>query len=106
MEGEQQEQEAVRAAAGVDAAEAAAPADANAAPAEGSPIVDAEGDELPELPLFSCKEAYVYQVPPATTAGHRAEMWDVNKWLATVSLRVMQADDDAYIRMTDESTGA
>lgn len=36
-------------------------------------------NELPELPLFSCKEAYVYRVPPATTAGHRAELWNVNK---------------------------
>ncbi|KAL4430811.1 hypothetical protein ABPG75_006067 [Micractinium tetrahymenae] len=60
---------------------------------------------LPELPLFSCKEAYVYRVPPATTAGHRAELWDVNKWLATVALRVVQSDDDAFIRLLEDKTG-
>jgi hypothetical protein len=37
--------------------------------------------------------------------GHRAELWDVNKWLATVSLRVVQADDDASVRLLDEKTG-
>lgn len=64
-----------------------------------------DGDALPELPLFGCREAYVYRVPPATTVGHRAEMWDVNNWLATVSLRVVQADDDCYVRLLDDKTG-
>lgn len=75
-------------------ASAASPAGAAAEPAS-----------LPDLPLFSCKEAYVYRVPPATTAGHRAELWDVNRWLATVALRVVQADDDAFIRLLDDKTG-
>jgi hypothetical protein len=67
---------------------------------------EGEGEQLPELPLFSCKEAYVYRVPPASTVGHRAEVWDVDRWLATVSLRVVQADDDAYVRLLDDKTGA
>lgn len=44
------------------------------------PPAPAGGEELPELPLFSAAEAYVYKVPAATTSGHRAEMWDVNNW--------------------------
>jgi hypothetical protein len=47
----------------------------------------------------------MYRVPPASTVGHRAEMWDVNTWLATVSLRVVQADDEAYVRLIDNKTG-
>lgn len=64
------------------------------------------GEPVPELPLFSCKEAYVYRVPPASTVGHRAEVWDVNNWLATVALRVVQLDDDAFVRLLDAKTGA
>lgn len=92
---------------GAAAAPAAEPSPA-AEPASGEAAAagaHVEPPSLPELPLFSCKEAYVYRVPPATTAGHRAEMWDVNKWLATVALRVVQADDDAFIRLLDEKTG-
>ncbi|KAI7835318.1 hypothetical protein COHA_004710 [Chlorella ohadii] len=96
-----QEQEQQDAAASAPSAEAAtvAPSSGSGAPAE--PDVAA----LPDMVLFRCKEAYVYRVPPATTVGHRAELWDVNKWLATVSLRVVQADDDAYVRLLDEKTG-
>ncbi len=35
-------------------------------------------DPRPELVTFSCKEAYVYKAAPATTVGHRAELWDVD----------------------------
>ena len=61
--------------------------------------------QLPELPLFSCREAYVYKVPPASTAGHRAELWDVNKWLATVKISVVQQDEDAFVRLLDSQSG-
>jgi len=51
-----------------------------------------------ELPVFRAPTAYVYAVPPArTAAGHRADDWDVNKWLAKVSLllaTLSEADDD------------
>lgn len=40
-----------------------------------------------ELQVFYCREAYVYQVPPATTVGHRADLWNVNKWLTEVCSR-------------------
>ncbi len=34
-----------------------------------------------ELTTFQTREAYVYKIPPASTVGHRAEMWDVDHWL-------------------------
>ena len=37
--------------------------------------------EHSELVLFKVNDACVYQVPPASTIGHRAEMWDVDNWL-------------------------
>ena len=30
---------------------------------------------------FRVKECYLYSIPSAGNLGHRAEMWDVNKWL-------------------------
>lgn len=39
---------------------------------------DAKDEPRPELVTFSCKEAYVYKAPPASTVGHRAEVWDVD----------------------------
>ena len=39
---------------------------------------DAKDEARPELVTFSCKEAYVYKAPPASTVGHRAEVWDVD----------------------------
>ncbi len=97
-------EQAPQGAAAAPAAEPSPPSELASAEAAAAGA-HVEPPSLPELPLFSCKEAYVYRVPPATTAGHRAEMWDVNKWLATVALRVVQADDDAFIRLLDEKTG-
>lgn len=44
---------------------------------------DAAEEELmhSELTTFQCREAYVYKIPPASTVGHRAELWDVDHWL-------------------------
>ena len=39
---------------------------------------DDNNEVRPELVTFSCKEAYVYKAPPASTVGHRAELWDVD----------------------------
>ena len=39
---------------------------------------DAKDEVRPELVTFSCKETYVYKAPPASTVGHRAEVWDVD----------------------------
>ena len=47
------------------------------------PMVN-EGEEdgsRAELTVFHAKESYVYQIPPAQTAGHRAETWNVDNWL-------------------------
>jgi hypothetical protein len=39
-------------------------------------------EEAPELATFSVSECYVYApIPPATSYGQRAELWDVDKWL-------------------------
>ena len=39
-------------------------------------------------------------------AGHRAELWDVNKWLAEVHIKLFRtASDDACIRLSDPATG-
>ena len=58
-----------------------------------------------ELLVFSCKESYVYQVPPATTVGHRADTWNVNKWLTEVAVRVVTSGDDCFVRLEDCKTG-
>ena len=58
-----------------------------------------------ELRLFSCREAYLYRVPPATTVGHRAELWDVNKWLQEVAVRVVAIGDDCFVRLEEQETG-
>ena len=46
--------------------------------------------------------AYVYQIPPArSSGGHRAEHWEVNKWVAEVTLKVLtRSDDTAKARAT------
>jgi len=38
--------------------------------------------------------------------GHRAELWDVNKWLAEVQVKLFRlATDDACIRLADAASG-
>ena len=38
-------------------------------------------EPVAELITFQSKECYVYvPLPPATTYGHRAELWNVDKW--------------------------
>lgn len=44
------------------------------------PCADDDGPHA-ELTTFQCREAYVYKIPPASTIGHRAELWDVDHWL-------------------------
>lgn len=39
-----------------------------------------------ELVTFQCKECYVYRTPPASSIGHRAELWDVDHWLQVHSI--------------------
>lgn len=38
-------------------------------------------ESVPELVTFQCRECYVYvPLPPGTSYGHRAELWNVDKW--------------------------
>ena len=61
---------------------------------------DVSNEVRPELLTFSCKEAYVYKAPPASTVGHRAELWDVDNPmqvrmpLACRSIALRAANDD------------
>ena len=48
--------------------------------------------------LFSCRECYVYQIPPASSAsGHRANDWNVDKWLKEVNLKGKKLTRDARL---------
>lgn len=44
-------------------------------------VMEAEAELRAELTVFQCKECYVYRPPPASSIGHRAELWDVDHWL-------------------------
>ena len=50
-----------------------------------------EEDARAELTVFQTKESYVYQIPPAATAGHRAETWNVDDWLQVLNAPVKLA---------------
>ena len=75
-------------------------------------------DSRVTLTVFKCQECYVYRqasvllgtcselqdsgadlvgcarsIPPASSTGHRADLWDVNKWLAEVDCAVITADE-------------
>lgn len=59
------------------------------------------------LPLFPATRGYIYSsLPPATTVGHRAETWDVEKPFAEVTVRVLAADEAARVLLEDGATGA
>eukprot|EP01023_Acetabularia_acetabulum_P015562 TRINITY_DN17591_c1_g1_i3.p1 TRINITY_DN17591_c1_g1~~TRINITY_DN17591_c1_g1_i3.p1 ORF type:complete len:267 (+),score=34.10 TRINITY_DN17591_c1_g1_i3:75-803(+) len=58
-----------------------------------------------ELVTFSIKECYVYQIPPASSLGHRAEMWDVNTWLKEVTCQVVNQGEECYVRLLDKDSG-
>mmetsp|Transcript_2442 Transcript_2442/g.5012 ORF Transcript_2442/g.5012 Transcript_2442/m.5012 type:complete len:354 (-) Transcript_2442:48-1109(-) len=64
-------------------------------------------EERCELVTLTLPECYVYQVPPArTSAGHRAQDWNVEKWLQAVALRIVEQGDDCTVRLEDQTTGA
>lgn len=44
------------------------------------PSEAAAEEEHAELTTFQCRDAYVYRIPPASTIGHRAELWRVDDW--------------------------
>mgnify|MGYP002853900794 CR=1 FL=1 len=52
---------------------------------------------VPAQPLWTCKECYVYQIPPLKNeSGHRANDWDVNKWLWSGALKVTSKGNSAF----------
>eukprot|EP00877_Chromochloris_zofingiensis_P004251 jgi/Chrzof1/13827/Cz08g14020.t1 len=63
-------------------------------------------ESVPELVTFQCRECYVYvPLPPGTSYGHRAELWNVDKWFKEVKLRVVRCRDDLYVRLEDQESG-
>lgn len=46
-------------------------------------------DQHLELTVFSCSDCCIYRIPPVTSFGHRAELWDVDKWLRVRFLSVI-----------------
>ncbi|QDZ21484.1 DUF1681 domain-containing protein [Chloropicon primus] len=55
--------------------------------------------------LFTCRECYVYQIPPTSSAsGHRANDWNVDKWLKEVSLKVKSEGEKCVISLYDMET--
>jgi hypothetical protein len=55
--------------------------------------------------LWTCKECYVYQIPPLKNeSGHRANDWDVNKWLWSGALKVTARGSTLSIILHDPAT--
>lgn len=58
------------------------------------------------LAVWTCKECYVYQIPPLKNeSGHRANDWDVNKWLWQGALRVVTRGNTLIVQLVDAQTG-
>ena len=77
-----------------------------AATSEPTDISDNTESEDVESLLWTCKEAYVYQIPPLKNEnGHRANDWDVNKWLWSGALKVTSKGNTLNIILHDEKTG-
>ena len=60
------------------------------------------------LLVFVCASSpqYVYAIPPtATHAGHRADSWNVEKWLQTVRVKVTSRGRKGSIKLEDMETG-
>ena len=56
--------------------------------------------------LWMCKEAYVYQIPPLKNeSGHRANDWDVNKWLWSGSVKVVSKGNLLKVLLVDSTSG-
>ena len=57
-------------------------------------------------PLWTCKECYVYQIPPLKNeSGHRANDWNVDKWLWTGRLRLMSKGTVLKVLLEDATSG-
>ena len=57
-------------------------------------------------PLWTCKECYVYQIPPLKNeSGHRANDWNVDKWLWSGRLRLMSKGTVLKVLLEDATSG-
>ena len=57
------------------------------------------GSSPPSLPPCVPSQ-YVYAIPPAAThAGHRADSWDVDKWLKSVAVKVTMRGSRGHIKL-------
>ena len=66
----------------------------------------AEEESDVESLLWTCKECYVYQIPPLKNeSGHRANDWDVNKWLWSGSLKLMSQGTKLKVLLVATDTG-
>jgi hypothetical protein len=53
------------------------------------------------------QESFVYKIPPLKNeSGHRANDWDVNKWLWSGRLRIAARGNELTIYLEDAETGA
>ena len=65
---------------------------------------DAVSDSIETL-LWTCKDCYVYQIPPLKNEnGHRANDWDVNKWLWQGALKLTARGSTLNIILHDPTT--
>lgn len=81
-----------------------APADSNPED-ENYSAKDVDEEEHAELTTFQCREAYVYRIPPASTIGHRAELWRVDNWDAEVRVTVVSCQEACWVRLLDKESG-
>ena len=59
-----------------------------------------------EVTLWTCKEMYVYQIPPLKSeSGHRANDWNVDKWLWSGRLRVVSCGALLKVILEDATSG-
>lgn len=68
---------------------------------------ESEPESVTEVLLWMCPEMYIYTIPPLQSGdGHRANSWDVNKWLWSGKLCVYAVGNTVQVRMLDTTTGA
>lgn len=82
-----------------------ATAAAIAQPISLDPTESMEEQEHAELTTFQCRDGYVYRIPPASTNGHRAELWRVDDWDAEVAVAVVSRQEECWVRLLDKDSG-
>jgi len=67
---------------------------------------DADEHAVVLVTYESSSPSYVWApLPPALSYGHRAELWDVEKWLKEVHTKLVTVGDRAFIRLEVPETG-